>query len=250
MGLHVGPATVQDGDYFGPDVNLAARLMSVAHGGQIVVSGSGIPSQRQQQIHGLLDRLPHVTVRFDDPSLPASNPAQEPVTRDAAGPEKPKYPARLEARLGGRPQFERFSGQVVDWTDSAMSRVYALRRLAQQFPAEAEAQIRPEERRTLHGWVREHATALAKDLRKITTTVNPVLTSIGGSIGAPATPASASWQSASEELFANGRRTETLIASVLGLSAAAPANEDATSQLLNALAQFTATADHCLRVLL
>ncbi|MDP9334181.1 MAG: adenylate/guanylate cyclase domain-containing protein, partial [Actinomycetota bacterium] len=40
MGLHVGPATVQDGDYFGPDVNRAARLMSVAHGGQIVCSGA------------------------------------------------------------------------------------------------------------------------------------------------------------------------------------------------------------------
>ena len=41
MGLHVGPATVQDGDYFGPDVNRTARLMSVAHGGQIVCSRRG-----------------------------------------------------------------------------------------------------------------------------------------------------------------------------------------------------------------
>ncbi len=40
MGLHVGPATVQDGDYFGPDVNRTARLMSVEHGGQIVCSSA------------------------------------------------------------------------------------------------------------------------------------------------------------------------------------------------------------------
>jgi predicted ATPase/class 3 adenylate cyclase len=38
MGVHVGPAELRDGDYFGPAVNRAARLMAVAHGGQIVTS--------------------------------------------------------------------------------------------------------------------------------------------------------------------------------------------------------------------
>jgi predicted ATPase/class 3 adenylate cyclase len=38
MGLHTGPATRRDGDYFGSAVNRAARLMSVACGGQVLVS--------------------------------------------------------------------------------------------------------------------------------------------------------------------------------------------------------------------
>ena len=38
MGIHSGHAEVRDGDYYGTAVNKAARLMSVAHGGQIVVS--------------------------------------------------------------------------------------------------------------------------------------------------------------------------------------------------------------------
>jgi predicted ATPase/class 3 adenylate cyclase len=38
MGLHTGAAELRDGDYYGPALNRAARLMAAAHGGQIVIS--------------------------------------------------------------------------------------------------------------------------------------------------------------------------------------------------------------------
>ena len=38
MGIHSGTAELRNGDYYGTTVNRAARLMAVAHGGQIVVS--------------------------------------------------------------------------------------------------------------------------------------------------------------------------------------------------------------------
>src|SRR5579862_3196943 len=38
MGLHTGEAEERDGDYFGPAVNRAARLMALGHGGQVLVS--------------------------------------------------------------------------------------------------------------------------------------------------------------------------------------------------------------------
>jgi class 3 adenylate cyclase len=38
MGLHIREVDEPDGDYFDADVNRAARLMSAAHGGQVVCS--------------------------------------------------------------------------------------------------------------------------------------------------------------------------------------------------------------------
>jgi hypothetical protein len=221
-------------------------------GGQVLVSGTGIPPQRQQQIHGLLDRLPHVVVRFDDPAFPAgATPVpSEPATRDAAGPEKSTYAARIEERLGGRPQFERFSSSVLDWTESAMTRAYALRRLAQQFSAAAENEMTAEDRRTLRRLGREHLAAFTKDAQRVANTVKPVLTGMGsGAAQLEVHEEPTDWQTASEDLLATARRMETLLAVVLGVAPAENASGDAPTQLMVALAQLSRGAEHCQRLL-
>ncbi len=40
LGLHLGESEERDGDYFGPIVNLAARVMAAAHGGQCLMTRS------------------------------------------------------------------------------------------------------------------------------------------------------------------------------------------------------------------
>jgi len=263
-GPSLSPAAAPEPSSFSEELQVAAALHQIGadlgepieisrEAGQIVVSGSGIPAPRQQQIHGQLDRLPHVVVRFADPVFPASAPPvqSEPAAREAAGTEKTNRTARIEQRLGGRPQFERVSGQILDWTDAAMTRAYALRRLAQQFPLETERSMNDADRRSLHALGRAHLDAFARDAQAVSTTFRPVLTGLGGAAGPldPRSDTPSNWQAASESLLTAARRVETLSAVVLGVSAPAAGYEAAPSQLLTALAQLSSRVEECRKLL-
>jgi hypothetical protein len=223
-------------------------------GRQVLVSGTGIPPKRQAQLHAVLDPLPNVVVRFDNPAFPASNPPvqSEPApTRDAAGPDNRQLQARIEERLGGRPQFERFSGQLLDWSDAAMARAYALRRLAQEFPAEGEREMSAADRRALHKMGREHLAEFAADTAKIEKTLTPILSGLGAARVTADAHTAAAWQPAAEELLTAARRVESLLAVALG---AVPGDrsqdkdgDHVPAQLMSGLAQLTACIEQAQR---
>lgn len=57
MGLHTGESQEREGDFYGSEVNRAARLMSIGHGGQVLLSGATARLVR--------DRLPPGTSLLD-----------------------------------------------------------------------------------------------------------------------------------------------------------------------------------------
>jgi predicted ATPase/class 3 adenylate cyclase len=59
MGLHTGEADERDGDYLGPPLNRAARLMAAAHGGQTVISEATAVVLGQVSGIGLVDLGSH-----------------------------------------------------------------------------------------------------------------------------------------------------------------------------------------------
>jgi hypothetical protein len=248
--LQVVAALHQVGADLGDPVEIARES------GQILVSGTGIPPQHQKQIHEALDSMPGVVVRFQEPGAEGApqglegTPPETPAVRDSAGSAPPAFQARLEERLGGRPQYERFSSQLLDESDAAMARAYALRRLAQQFPPDVERHLSIEDRHTLRNLWRDHLAAFAKESGQIEATLTPLLRSLGGTVAPPDVRSEpAGWQSATEELVSAARRVETVLAVLLGM--AAPDNQaaDTPSQLLAALAQLRASQEHCQRLL-
>jgi predicted ATPase/class 3 adenylate cyclase len=86
MGVHTGTAELREGDYFGAEVNRAARLMAVAHGGQVVCSqatadlargmiadGCVLVDLGEQQLRDL--QTPERVFQLTHADLPAEFPA-------------------------------------------------------------------------------------------------------------------------------------------------------------------------------
>ena len=215
--------------------------------GRVLVGGVGVPAQRQKQIHEMLDPLPNVSVDFANPAAVSSG---VPASSDAAAAAEPtkaasgsKVQMRLEQQLGGRAELDRFSSQILDAEDAAMSRAYALRGLAQRFSPLAETELNDTDRKELHAMAGEHAAAMAVQLDAIQRVLNPVLSSLGASAPAhPAVTTATSWQPAAEDLFRASRRVEVLMSQLLGV-ASQEASGNTPSQLMSAMSELRGDLD-------
>jgi anti-sigma factor RsiW len=215
-----------------PTIADELRLLSALHGigadlgdpleitrdsSQIVVSGVGIAPERQQQIQQAVNSLPNVLLRFtESDAAPQATAPETPATADM-----PQVQARIAEQMGGRARFDQIAAQALDLSDPLMARAYALRRLAEKFPVEAN--LNPEDLATLRRLQRDHASALREQTRELEQVLKPALKSV------PVGQASGlSETNATEDLFQSARRVEKLLAIVFG---AAPSDSAVTAEL-------------------
>jgi len=212
--------------------------------GRVVVRGSGISPTRQQQIREALLPLPNLEIQFGAPvALPAQDLQAE---SHEPAPAPPHSSSPLESQFPGRSQFENFSAQLLEHQETAMSRVYALRRLAMQFPAEAEMQLAPENQALLRTISREHLDALSRELTFINSAIRPVFASWRMVTPILLEPASVStWQAAAETLYLSARQEDALLAGVLGAATAVPDSAGLPQKVLAALTEIQRSVQQC-----
>ena len=215
-------------------------------GGRVLVTGPGsIPQRRQDEIRSSLAKLPHVEVEFT--SLPpVSAPSQvAALSGSAAGVAGSPMETRLEKHLGGHAEFDRFSTQLLDLDDAAMKRVYALHNLAQRFSPEAEAKLSAQDSNLLHALSRKHTAVLAEKIDAMDKILVPTLSSLGGTAASVTAAGHTSWQSATDDVFRNGRRMEVLISQMLGMTQGKASTNALPSDLMAALNELRADLDDC-----
>jgi hypothetical protein len=178
-----------------------------------------------------------------DPPGTASEP-EKPVRADIQpSPELIALQERIEKQAGGRANYENLAAQTLDASDSMMSRAYALRRLAERFPAANESLMTASDRQVLRQLYLEHASALAKQAGEMERLLRPVLAPLSGRVTVGTLPAASSWQAGTENLFTIAHRVETLLAVILGVAPGDAVGKDVPSQVLSSLAQLRASAD-------
>ncbi len=205
-------------------------------GGRVLVSGMGLTAERRQQIRRALQSLPSVEIQWAEPSAAPAQSDQPAPDLATGGPAPSAIQARVEKLAGGKVEFQKLSTQVLDGNDALMSRAYALRSLAQRFPADVEASLGENDRRILNGMVREHAAAMARDVAALQSILNPVLHGLGGEASGRSISAG-TWQAAAEDAFRDSQRAETLSSVLLGMAPVDGSTDGLPSNLLSGLGE-------------
>ena len=235
-------------DAIGADLGEQVEV-SLNEGKVKVTGGEGIPPGRQEEIRASLSNLPHVEVAFAPAHAVAIPPETVATHGGAVSTPASPFEARLEKQLGGHAEFDRFSTQVLDMDEAAMQRVYALRQLAQRFPADREAQLSAQDSNSLHELSRKHIAVLAEKVSGMERLLDSPLSSLGATAGATRATDRAGWQAASEDTYRSARRVEVLLSQLFGMTPEKASAGTLPSDLMSAMKELQADVDDCQKFL-
>jgi hypothetical protein len=227
----------------GIGADLGEPIELTKSGRQLLVTGTGMEPDRQQQVRSSLAGMPDVAVRFENPT-PVD--AESGTGREALAVAATRAPlqAEIEKAVGGRVAFEKFANHALDLGESAMERAHALRNLAERFPVSAEAQLDARDRRLLAALRREHAQQLATTAAEMQASLHPVLAALGAGhprseSGAAAWP---NWQAGVGQVFATTQEADQLLNVLLAGADSRLEPASVPAQLASALERLRATA--------
>jgi hypothetical protein len=214
-------------------------------GGSVIVSGVGVSPPRQKQIRDAVAAIPHVQVQFSDPVTASAGDAVVPDS--AASPSKPSaIQSRVEQQIGGRAEFERFSSQILDRNEAMMARAYAIRAMAERYPAETG--MTAEDRQLVHDILRDNTAGLTREIGVIDRAVTPVLTAMGGSQANHSVAPQSTWQSSAEAVARAAHRVEILVSVMMGATQGNTGADRLPSDLLSALHDLRTELDQFQRI--
>jgi hypothetical protein len=184
-------------------------------GSKVLVAALDLTAHRKEQLQAAVAAIPGVELRFDEPQLMTSRPnAALPQRRSPAG-ALSAFQLQLQDQLGDADSVDQFTNRVLDASEAAMARAYALRALARRFPSELESQLGAQDLETLAGVRRDHLEALTERWRDLDRKIRPLLANLTSRPLPAATARSPQWQAQTQQLFAATERMDQLLNGML-----------------------------------
>ena len=180
--------------------------------GDVVLEAAGVPDSRLEQLRAIATANPHT--RFDSDG--AISPPQQ-SSPDAAPPPLPDSPAdpSLDSRLsdffGSFEARENFTRAILAQSDALLTRAYALRKLAADWPAALETTLDPASRAHLDAMAADHSAAAANAAREAAQLLDPLAAALTVSYTPQSSPSAEHWQDAIPSLFSRAREADSLI---------------------------------------
>ncbi len=192
----------------GADVDDPITISEDTRKTQVVVSGRGLPAERQRQIAEALSEVPRAVVRFgglEEREVPATARRSEKYA--AKLPDA--FRRRLEERLGGMIPLQEATDRLLDAGADLLARAHAIHLLSEKFPAGTEQQLGAGDRRTLHRLRTDHARQMENSLDAIEPDLRRLLAD--GSARMAQASGSGSWQADAPALLGAARESSALL---------------------------------------
>lgn len=192
----------------------------------IVVSGVGIPREREQEIRQALAGLPKTTLNFDS-GRPAR--AANPVANAGTYSVDTSAPLRrtMEAQAGGAQNFQLITDQALTASSSLLAQAHALYVLSQAFPPGVESIFTAADRQTLGTLRRHHAIAIEQAISHVRQSLAPLLSRSGK----PPNQPQLSWHANASQLLQESKLLDQSLSRLLAGSYSQRAGEDILSRL-------------------
>lgn len=217
-------------DAIGADVGDSVTIDIAKSKHQIIVTGVGVPPDRQQQIHQALAAIPNTGTRF------TSGQATAPVQRrpDSTSSQAPGTDAplrhTLEQQAGGAQQFQAIADDALDASSVILQHAHALNVLADKFSPDVASQFREPEQETLRSLRRRHAIAIEKGTAELKSALLPLVRA-SAARDETQTQRNTSWQVGAVQLYEGAKALDASLAQILAGTYSQEAGQSIWSKL-------------------
>ncbi|MGH9608505.1 MAG: anti-sigma factor family protein [Bryobacteraceae bacterium] len=212
-------------DAIGADAGEPLTVNVDASKHHIVVSGMGIPKDRERAIRQALASMPKMVLRFESGRpAPAGNAIASSHTYSAGASAPLRH--TLEEQSGGAQKLQRIADRALNASSSLVAQAHALYVLSRKFPPAVESAFGTADRRTLRTLRRHRAAAIEKAALQLRTTLAPLLVT-----GEAHKRPRMSWQAGAARLLKQSKLLDTSLSRLLAGSYSQQAGEAILSRL-------------------